>query len=552
MSGWLARFSIKTRLIGLLVLLASMAAGLTMAGLNGMRTSNAVIDRMYNNVLLPIDKLGDINNHMHHARAQLLLALQHEPGSAFEKAHDHPSSMHFDIVDKSVSIIRERLADYQRMPMSKEQQRLSTELHNKLSDYLDNGVLPTLNAMRQGDYAGGNQILLTRLNPAFMTTYASLRNLTESEESAAELSFQNSDKQFERLVAMIGLALVVALSLATVTALATVSSITKGVRELQVGGQQLADGNLGYRVTYQGRDELGEISSSFNEMASRFHHTIQELAGAVQQLAAAAEQTAQVSSQTSDGIRRQQLETDQVATAMNEMSATVQDVAGNAASAARAAQEADQQSESGKRVVHQTIASIDSLASEVEHAATVIHELEADSAGISSVVDVIRSIAEQTNLLALNAAIEAARAGEQGRGFAVVADEVRSLASRTQQSTSEIQTMIEKLQSGANRAVAVMESSCSKAQAGKQQVASAGHMLEQISNAVATINDMNAMIASAAEEQSSVSEEISRNITSVSQIAEETSEASRQNVATSTQFASLASQLQRLVHMFRL
>lgn len=552
MSGWLARFSIKTRLIGLLVLLASMAVGLPMAGLNGMRTSNAVIDRLYNNMLLPIDKLGDINNHMHNARAQLLLALQHEPGSAFEKAHDYPSSMHFDRVDKSVSIIRERLSDYQRIPMSKEQQRLSTELQNKLSDYLDNGVLPTLNAMRQGDYAGGNQILLTRLDPAFMTTYASLRTLIESEASAAELSFQNADKQFERLVAMIGLALVVALSLVTVTALATVPSITKGVRELQVGGQQLADGNLGYRVTYQGRDELGEISSAFNEMASRFHHTFQELAGAVEQLAAAAEQTAQASSQTSDGIRRQQLETDLIATAMNEMSATVQDVAGNAASAARAAQEADQQSESGMRVVHQTIASIDSLASEVEHAATVIHELEADSAGISSVVDVIRSITEQTNLLALNAAIEAAHAGEHGRGFAVVADEVRSLASRTQQSANEIQAMIEKLQSGANRAVAVMESSCSKAQAGKQQVASAGHMLEQISNAVATINDMNAMIASAAEEQSSVAEEISRNVTNVSQIAEKTSEASRQNVATSTQLASLASQLQRLMHMFRL
>lgn len=552
MSGWLTRFTIKNRLIGLLVLLAAMAAGMTMAGLNGMHTSNAVTERMYNNVLLPIDKLGDINNHMHHARTQLLLALQHEPGSAFEKAHDHPSSMHFDVVDKSVSIMRERLADYQRMPMSKEQQRLSTELQNKLSDYLNNGVLPTLNAMRQGDYAGGNQILLTRLNPAFMTTYDSLRNLVESEESAAKLSFQNSEKQFERLVAMIGLALVTALFLAALLALATVSGITKAVRELQVGGQQLADGNLGYRVTYQGRDELGEIASSFNAMASRFHHTIQELAGAVEQLAAAAEQTAQISTQTSDGIRRQQLETDQVATAMNEMSATVQDVAGNAASAARAAQEADQQSESGKNVVHQTIASIDSLASEVEHAATVIHELEADSAGISSVVDVIRSIAEQTNLLALNAAIEAARAGEQGRGFAVVADEVRSLASRTQQSTSEIQTMIEKLQGGANRAVAVMQSSCSKAQAGKQQVTSAGHMLDQISNAVATINDMNAMIASAAEEQSSVAEEINRNVTSVSQIAEETSEASRQNVATSTQLAALASQLQRLVHMFRL
>ena len=552
MSDWLTRFTIKNRLISLLIFLALMAVGLTLAGLNGMRSSNADIDRIYNNVLLPSDKLGDINNHMHHARAQLLLALQHRPGSAFEKAHDHPANIHFDAVDKSVGKIRERLADYQRMPMSKEQQRLATELKKKLSDYLNNGVVPTLNAMRQGDYVGGNTILLTHLQPAFMTTYASLRNLVDSEHANAKSTYHQAEGSFDRLVVIIGLGLLAALFLATVLALATISGITKAVRELQIGGQQLADGNLSYRVTYQGHDELGEISSSFNAMASRFHHTIQELASAVEQLAAAAVQTAQVSNQTSDGIRRQQLETDQVATAMNEMSATVQEVAGNAASAARAAQEADQQSESGKRVIHQTIASIDSLAGEVEHAATVIHELEAESAGISSVVDVIRSIAEQTNLLALNAAIEAARAGEQGRGFAVVADEVRSLASRTQQSTSEIQTMIEKLQGDANRAVAVMQSSCNKAQEGKQKVATAGHALDQISNAVATINDMNAMIASAAEEQSSVAEEINRNVTSVSQIAEETSEASRENVATSTQLASLASQLQRLAQMFRI
>ena len=552
MSDWLTRFSIKIRLISLLALLSLLAVLLTVAGLSGMRSSNSDLDRMFNGVLLPLDKLGDLANHMHHSRTQLLLALQHQPGSAFEKAHDHPASMHFDAVDRSVSAMHERLADYQRMPLSTEQQRLVNELKSKLSDYLDNGVLPVLAAMRRGEYAEGNAILLTRLQPAFMTTYSSLRNLIEQQQTAANSTYQQAVQDFDRLLVMIGVALAVALLVALFLALATISGITKGVRALQAGGEQLADGNLGYRVTYAGQDELGDIASAFNTMASRFQHTIQELAGAVEQLAAAAEQTAQVSAQTSEGIRRQQLETDQVATAMHEMSATVQDVAGNAASAARAAQEADLQSESGARVVHDAITAIESLATEVEHAATVIHELEENSVSISSVVDVIRSIAEQTNLLALNAAIEAARAGEQGRGFAVVADEVRTLASRTQQSTREIQSMIEKLQSGANRAVTVMQSSCTKAQSGKQQVASAGQMLGQISTAVATINDMNAMIASAAEEQSSVAEEINRNVTSVSQIAEETSDASRQNVATSTQLASLASHLQRLVHAFRL
>ena len=551
MRAWLSRLTLKTRLIGLLLLLGGVAVALVGASLNGMRSSNNNLNVMYHDILLPMDMLSEMTNHMHLTRTQLLLALQHSPGSAFEKAHDHPATRHFDAVDESMRIVREHMASYRALPMSAEQEKLVHALNQALTVYLDEGVAKSLTLMRQGDYSSGNMILLTRLQPAFADAYDKLRALISQQHASAEASHDESEIHLNALLWIITAALVVSLLVAGFLAFFTVSGITHAVDELKMGGEQLADGNLNYRINYHGRDELGDIATSFNAMAARFQTTIQELMDAISQLAAAALQTSQISHQTSDGIRRQQLETDQVATAMNEMSATVQDVAGNAANAAHAALEADTQAEQGREVVKQTVNAIDSLAAEVEHAANVIQELEEDSVSISSVVDVIRSIAEQTNLLALNAAIEAARAGEQGRGFAVVADEVRTLASRTQQSTSEIQAMIERVQNGANRAVAVMQSSRHKAQTGKEQVASAGAMLEQITASVATINDMNAMIASAAEEQSAVAEEINRNITSVSDIAEQTSNASMQNVATSTQLAGLAKHLQALASSFR-
>src|SRR5690606_20680087 len=205
------------------------------------------------------------------------------------------------------------------------------------------------------------------------------------------------------------------LLLVSLIAAATLSGSTQAEQALRPGVEQLAQGNLRHHLDYQCHNQLRDSSSALKGMAQSVQHRRQELSDAVERSAAAAEQTAQVSHQTSDGIRRQQLETDQVATAMHEMSATVQDVAGNAASAAQAAEQADQQAESGKRVVQQTIEAIDGLASEVEHAATVIHELEANSGSISSDVHVIRSIADQTNLRALTAAIQAACGGVPGQ-----------------------------------------------------------------------------------------------------------------------------------------
>jgi len=314
---------------------------------------------------------------------------------------------------------------------------------------------------------------------------------------------------------------------------------------------KIAGGDLTSDIEVTSKDETGQLLAAMKAMQDKLHQMISMITGSTAQVAAAAEQMTAVTDNASDAIRQQQSATDQVATAINEMTATVQEVAHNATNAARAAHEADNESKGGKQVVAATVDAIDALAQEVAKAAGVIEKLAADSDSIGAVLDVIKGIAEQTNLLALNAAIEAARAGEQGRGFAVVADEVRTLASRTQKSTQEIQEMIERLQGGAKEAVQVMETGQSQAQASVEQAAKAGASLEAITEAVATISDMNTQIAGAAEEQTAVAEDINRNIVSITQIAEQSAQGSQQTASASGELARLAVQLQEMVAQFK-
>ena len=312
------------------------------------------------------------------------------------------------------------------------------------------------------------------------------------------------------------------------------------------------EGDLTQRLQIKGKDELNSLAKAFNQFAEKVHKTIQHVTGSTTQLATSAEEMSYITQQTNDGVQKQQREIEQVATAMNEMTSTVQEVARHATTAASSAQSADDEAKSGKTVVDQAIASINSLAHEIEQATSVISALEQDSESIGSVLDVIKDIAEQTNLLALNAAIEAARAGEQGRGFAVVADEVRTLASRTQESTQEIQAMIERLQQGAQNAVQVMETSRERSQQSVEQAALAGNSLETITKAVTEISDMNLQIASAAEEQSSVSEEINRNVTNINQVVQETADGAQQTKIASGELSVLSNELQDLVHQFKI
>ncbi len=311
------------------------------------------------------------------------------------------------------------------------------------------------------------------------------------------------------------------------------------------------EGDLTKRLDENGKDEIAALAHAFNLFAQRVQETVSEVGGSTEQLASAAEEMSTITAETNQNTQRQREETEQVVTAMNEMTATVQEVARNAETAAEAAREADSSAQQGSQVVDRTITGINNLAQEVESAAETINRLGSDTENIGSVLDVIREIADQTNLLALNAAIEAARAGEAGRGFAVVADEVRTLASRTQDSTQEIQSMIERLQTGSREAVEAMESSRSRAQSTVEEAGNASESLGSITQSVSRISEMNDQIASAAEEQSSVADEINRNIVSINEISEQTAEGATQTATAGDQLARLANQLQNLVAKFK-
>jgi len=312
------------------------------------------------------------------------------------------------------------------------------------------------------------------------------------------------------------------------------------------------DEDLSRSVTVGAHDEIGAMATAFNRMIGKFRGSLEAVAAVTQQLTDVSGRVSNVAEKTLGAVMEQRSETDMVASAMNEMSATVQEVARNASQTATASTGADNESKAGVRVASEALDGIDTLIQDIEKAAEVVRQLEADSASIDTVVGVIKGIAEQTNLLALNAAIEAARAGEHGRGFAVVADEVRTLASRTQKSTEEIQHMIEQLQQGVGNAVQAMVAAQSRARSGSDCVARAAQSLGAIADEVGTINEMNTQIATAAEQQSAVAEEINRNITTISRIADTTSADATQTSQISEELVQLAAELKRLVGQFRL
>ncbi|MEE3509196.1 methyl-accepting chemotaxis protein [Pseudomonas sp. 10C3] len=405
---------------------------------------------------------------------------------------------------------------------------------------------------------GNSQVLIPKLAyteylPKWDMVIGTAVNLDGIEAQVMEVK-KNVDARLEEiLLSIIGVAMLLLVLIAIVGAVLA-GTIVRPLSLMKANLDDIAagEGDLTRRLVVTSGDELGDLASSFNRFVDKIHGMVRQITEMTTQLTGLVSEVSDQAHRSEQAMERQRNETDQVATAINEMSAAAHEVAKSAQGAAVAAQQTDVEGQAAKRVVDGSIKQIHALVDDIRSSGTSLDSLQNDVSSIVSVLGVIRSIADQTNLLALNAAIEAARAGEAGRGFAVVADEVRALASRTQQSTQEIQGMIDRLQLGTQGAVDSMRRSSEAGDGTSARANEAGVSLDTIAALIGTINSMNAQIASAAEEQTAVAEEINRSVHQIAQSVDSVADQTQQSAQTSRSLADLGQRLGKLVGQFRI
>ncbi|MCY7260875.1 MULTISPECIES: methyl-accepting chemotaxis protein [Pseudomonas] len=396
------------------------------------------------------------------------------------------------------------------------------------------------------------QLLNTELMTSAEKINALLNQLVDINTQYSSAADQDAAEQYATAFNLVVTLLVMATALTLVFAWRLIRSITLPIDNALHAAEAIAEGNLTQPITVDGRDEAGRLLQAMLTMQEKLRDTLQRISGSAGQLASAAEELNSVTDESARGLTRQDNEIEQAATAVNEMTSAVEEVARNAVSTSEASQNATQSAGDGRDKVQETVSAIERMTGDVQDTASLIGELANESRDIGKVLDVIRGLADQTNLLALNAAIEAARAGEAGRGFAVVADEVRALAHRTQQSTSEIERMIGSIQSGTEQAVESMRNSTERADSTLNIARSAGQSLDTINSAINEINERNLVIASAAEEQAQVAREVDRNLVNIRDLSVQSTTGANQTRSASSELSILAADLNNLVTRFQL
>ncbi|NVZ62229.1 methyl-accepting chemotaxis protein [Pseudomonas gingeri] len=379
-----------------------------------------------------------------------------------------------------------------------------------------------------------------------------LNRLLDINTQQTNATNQQANDQYDSAFNLVVALLVLATGLTLLFAWLLTRSITQPIAQALSAAEQIAEGDLTRPIQVDGTDEAGRLLQAMVKMQQKLRDTLQRISGSATQLASAAEELNSVTDESARGLLQQNNEIEQAATAVNEMTSAVEEVARNAVSTSEASKSATTSAGDGRDLVQETVSAIERMSGDVQSTATLIGNLAEESRDIGKVLDVIRGLADQTNLLALNAAIEAARAGEAGRGFAVVADEVRALAHRTQQSTSEIERMIGSIQGGTEQAVDSMRNSTERAESTLSIAKGAGLALDTINTAIVEINERNLVIASAAEEQAQVAREVDRNLVNIRDLSVQSATGANQTSAASNELARLAVDLNSMVARFSL
>jgi methyl-accepting chemotaxis protein len=529
------RASLGFGLVALLVLVLGSFSLLQMAEMDKQS------EQVTKNWLPSILNLGEMNQDILRLRA-LTLRLMLNTDEAMTREN-------LARAEELKGILGKTQREYEKLVSSAEEKGLYERFKQAESSYLQEQS-KIVEAVRQSDLDAALAIANGPLNGHADSMAKALVALSELNRVGANTAADASDAVFASarlwVMVMIALALGLTVVLALLLTRSIVAPLTEAVRVAEV----VASGNLTQTIEVQGSDEPARLLSALKSMQQSLRSTIQNISDSSTQLASASEELSAVTEDSTRGLHQQNNEIEQAATAVNQMTSAVEEVARNAVSTSEASSESNRTAQHGREQVRQTVESISHLADDVTHTATEVEQLAGQVRDISKVLDVIRSIAEQTNLLALNAAIEAARAGEAGRGFAVVADEVRALAHRTQQSTREIEQMVSGIQQGTDKAVNAMQSSNNRARSTLDVAKAAGLALDEIAAAISQINERNLVIASASEEQAQVAREVDRNLMNIRDLSMQSSAGANQTSAASQELSRLAVDLNALVARF--
>lgn len=509
--------------------------------LNRMSLIRQATVEMETNSLPSIGFLGEVNEDVLRLRVLSLRLLVNREPEMLQEGNQR--------VTETIGQLQAAKASYSALPAESNEKAVYQQFDATLGQYLSLLSQQT-QLSRQDKFDEARVLVNAKMREVAELLNSQLKQLIAINKAGAAESSRVAGVQYDgATIAIISVAIVASLMTVLLAWLLT-RSIVAPLSKAVSAAQEIAAGDLTRPIEVDGKDEPARLLEALSIMQQNLRKTIEMISGSATQLASAAEELSAVTEESSRGLQQQNDEVEQAATAVNEMTAAVEEVARNAVSTSQASQQSTDTARQGRDKVVQTVQAIQAMTQDVQTTSTLIEGLAEQGRDIGKVLDVIRSIAEQTNLLALNAAIEAARAGEAGRGFAVVADEVRALAHRTAQSTREIEQMVAGIQSGTGSAVQSMTMNTSRTQTTLELARAAGEALEQITEAISMINERNMVIASASEEQAQVSREVDRNLVNIRDLATQSAAGANQTSAASHELSRLAVDLNGMVARF--